>query len=298
MPAPNKTAVSGYPPLMTILFVNRLTVIDCSYLSPVRGLVGESWQADIELEGDLDHQSMVLDFGEVKKSIKRVIDDQFDHKLLVPADYPDLQLAEYPEGLHLSFVLQDGRTIEHRSPRDAIRLIPGERIAADRLSQIVADYVSPKTPDNVNSIRVRLWPENTVGAYYHYSHGLKHHRGNCQRIAHGHRSRIEIARNGQRDTVLEQQWADQWTDVYIGTRADLIGVSRHGSVEYYEFGYRSAQGNFGLTVPGTACYLIETDSTVENIAQHIADQLKTRHPEDRFRVCAYEGVDKGAIGIA
>jgi hypothetical protein len=105
-------------------------------------------------------------------------------------------------------------------------------------------------------------------------------------------------RNGRRDTTLEQQWADQWTDVYIGTRSDLIGVSRRGRIEYYEFGYRSAQGNFGLTLPKSACYLIDGDSTVESIAQHVADELKARHPADRFRVYAYEGVDKGAVGVA
>ena len=283
---------------MSTLFVNRLSVIDCSYLSPVRGLVGESWQVDVELDGDLDYQGMVLDFGEVKKSLKRLIDSQFDHKLLVPADYPGLRIAEYPEGLHLSFVLEDGREIEHRSPRDAIRLIPCERIESDRLSQIIADYLSPQTPENVSTIRVRLWAEQIDGAFYHYSHGLKHHDGNCQRIAHGHRSRIEILRNGRRDPELEREWAAQWTDIYIGTRADLIGTSRRDKVEYYEFGYRSEQGNFGLTLPKAACYLIDTDSTVENIAQHLADRLKAQYPDDRFKVYAYEGVDKGAIGTA
>jgi 6-pyruvoyl-tetrahydropterin synthase len=283
---------------MTTLFVHRLTVIDCSYLSPARGLVGESWQVDIELDGDLDQQGMVLDFGAVKQSIKRMIDDQFDHKLLVPAEHPSLQLTEYDRGLHLSFTLDDSRQIEHRSPHDAVRLMPGERLTSDRLAQIVSDYISPQTPDNVDAVRARLWPETIEGAFYHYSHGLKHHDGNCQRIAHGHRSRIEILRNGHRSPALEQAWANNFADIYIGTREDLIGRSQRDGIDYYEFGYRSGQGEFGLTLPKSACYLIDTDSTVENIAQHIADELKREHPSDSFRVYAYEGVDKGAIGVA
>lgn len=283
---------------MTTLFVNRLTVVDCSYLTPVRGLVGESWQLDLELSGDLDYQGMVLDFGDVKQSIKRLIDEQFDHRLLVPTEHPRLQISELDGGLHLALTLDDGRSIEHRSPRDAVRLLPCERIAADRVAQIIADYLSPQTPENVNGVTVRLRPEQIDGAYYQYSHGLKHHDGNCQRIAHGHRARVEILRNGQRDPRLEGAWADRWSDVYIGTRADLIGTSRREDVAYCEFGYRGSQGEFGLTLPASACYLIDPDSTVENIAQHIADRLKAEHPKDRFKVYAFEGVDKGAIGEA
>lgn len=283
---------------MITLFVKRLTVIDNSILNPARGLIGESWLVDLELDGEPDDQGMLVDFGEIKRSIKRLIDEQFDHKLLVPADHAALRVAEYPEGSHLAFALEDGSQIEHRSPRDAIRLIPCEHITADRLAQIIADYLSPLTPDNVAAIRIRLYPEPMQGARYHYSHGLKHHAGNCQRIAHGHRSRIEIERNGQRDRALEDDWAMRWSDIYIGTRSDLIGVSRRDGVEYNEFGYRSAQGNFGLTLPRSACYLIDQDSTIENIAQHLADTLKAAHPDDSFKVYAYEGIDKGAIGSA
>lgn len=283
---------------MTTLFVKRLTVIDNSLLDARRGLLGESWQVDIELEGELDRQGMVLDFGEIKRTIKQMIDQQYDHKLIVPADAPRLATHDYADGLHLSFCTDDGRQIEHRSPQDAVRLIPGEQIDAGSLASVIADTLRARMPKNVTAIRVHLWPESCEGAFFHYSHGLKHHDGNCQRVAHGHRSRIEILRNGQRDKTLENEWAARWRDIYIGTREDVIGRSERDNQAYFEFGYRSAQGEFGLTLAQTSCYLIDTDSTIENIAQHVAETLKSRHPDDSFVVYAYEGVDKGAIGKA
>ncbi len=279
---------------MAQLFVKRLTVIDFSYLDAERGLVGESWQVDIELTGGLDQQGMVLDFAEVKKTVKRLIDDNFDHRLLVPAQHPELAIWKANTITELSFPLNSGALIRHRSPQDAINLVPAETITPDSLVPAIIGTLTPEMPRNVTEIRLRLWPEHCDDAYYHYSHGLKHHCGNCQRIAHGHRSRLEILRNGERDRTLEQEWSRIWRDVYIGSREDLNKQQGDNLI----FNYRSEQGEFSLSLPKPACYLVDTDSTVENLAQHIADTLKARFPLDAFRVYAYEGVDKGAVGSA
>ena len=277
---------------MAQLFVNRLTVIDFSYLHPERGLLGESWLVDIVLKGDLDAQGMVLDFGEVKRSVKQLIDDHFDHRLLVPAAHPDLQQMTRSGQLHLDFTTQDGHLIQHSSPPAAVGLIDREAITTETLASAIVEALQPGMPANVESLDVRLRPESIAGAFYHYSHGLKHHCGNCQRIAHGHRSRLLIERDGQRDTALEQTWAERWRDIYIASRDDL----KQEQDGYRLFSYVSPQGKFQLRLPAGRCYLIDTDSTVENLAQHIADTLAWEHPGSRFRVWAYEGVDKGAIG--
>ena len=79
---------------MATLFVENLTVADFSYLHSKRGMVGESWLVDLELSGDLDNQGMVFDFGHIKKRIKEAIDESVDHRLLVPVDCDQANVAE------------------------------------------------------------------------------------------------------------------------------------------------------------------------------------------------------------
>src|SRR5690606_4481671 len=136
------------------------------------------------------------------------------------------------------------------------------------------------------------------GAYYHYSHGLKKHQGNCQRIAHGHRSRIDIWANGKKSPKLEQRWADEWKDIYLATREDLVNRPHHKGVDYYQFAYEAEQGPFEITLPQRCCYLMETDTTVEFIAHHIAQKSRQENPDAFIRVKAYEGINKGAIAEA
>lgn len=283
---------------MAKLFVNRLTVIDFCYLHPERGLLGESWLLDLEMEGTLDAQGMVLDFGLIKKQVKTLIDEEFDHKLLVPSYHPHCDLDEADGYTLVRFGYGGGRHFFHRSPANAVTSIPATDITIATLSRAIHDRLQPTLPDNVRELTVRLYTESIPGAFYHYSHGLKHHEGNCRRIAHGHRSRIEIFRDGARDESLEWAWAERWHDVYIANRADLLEEREFRGLGYCRFGYRTAEGDFELELPKASCSLIDSDSTVENLAQHIAGQLHREQPESRFVVLAYEGVDKGAIGKA
>ena len=283
---------------MIRLFVDRLTVVDFSYLHAQRGLLGESWLCDIELSGEPDAQGMLLDFGTVKRSVKRLIDERFDHTLIVPRRHPGLVFDATADRCSLTFPYGPGLQVVHAGPPGAVCLVDATEITPQALARAIEVALRPVLPGNVAAIGVTLREEPNAGACYRYSHGLRQHDGNCQRIAHGHRSRIEIARDGVRDPALEQLWAERWRDVYIGTRANLLGTHVVGNSSYCRFGYGGTQGEFALELPTNRCYLVDTDSTVENLARHVADRLAVEHPGPRYRVRAFEGVDKGAVAEA
>jgi 6-pyruvoyl-tetrahydropterin synthase len=280
---------------MTILFVKGLTVMDFSYLHAERGLLGESWIVDVTLHGSLDEQGMVLDFSDVKKQVKRLVDERFDHKLIVPIESdcthidgdPELPVVNFTCGSH-------AETIIHTSPPSALCLLDAIAVTTETVAHAIETELMDSMPANVEKIEIALSEEPIDGAFYHYSHGLKQHCGNCQRIAHGHRSRIEIFRNGERDLLLEEQWAARWRDIYIGSREDLV----EETPQKHHYHYKASQGEYDLVMPADRCYLIDTDSTVENLAAHIVEVLGERNPRDEIRVFAYEGVGKGAVGIA
>lgn len=279
--------------VVMLLFVDKLTNSDFSYLHPERGLVGETWLAHIELQGALDEQGMVCDFGIVKKTVRRLLDDLIDHRLLVPARAANIAIVEDEEYTRLVWRMTDNRQIKHYSPNPCITLLDTDAITPQSVAAWCEQLIRLELPQLIETVQLRFCVENIDGAYYHYSHGLKKHEGKCQRIAHGHRSRIEIEKDGQRDLALERQWATQFTDIYIGTSDD---VDIHSDdVNHTHFRYQAPEGNFELSLPSSACYLIDSDSTVECIAQHIADTLKSQSPHHHFRVKAFEGLDKGAV---
>lgn len=275
---------------MSQLFVEQLTVIDCSYLDGLRGVVGESWIVDIELEGELDAQSMVLDFGEVKKRLKRALDHSADHTLLVPLRHPGLSLHRGAASVALEFRGPAAGPIEHVSPPQALSLIDAEAISADSLVAYLRPILAAEVPPNVATVGLSLRSEVIDGPYYQYTHGLKKHAGHCQRIAHGHRSRIEIRVDGQRDAALETARAEAWRDIYLGTREDLAREA--GGRLRFEYG--AAEGRFAIELPGQYCDLMQGDSTVERIADHLAADCARQRPGSAIEVRAYEGVMKGA----
>jgi 6-pyruvoyl-tetrahydropterin synthase len=272
------------------LFVDQLTNVDFSYLCPERGLLGETWLASIQLVGTLDDQGMICDFGKIKKHLRNWLDDTLDHKLLVPSLAPNLKLTQNSQTSRMDFSFGADLNLSTLGPNCGFCVIPAPLITPATVAQWCTEQLTGHFGDEVSAIELHFAPEDIDGPHYHYSHGLKKHQGNCQRIAHGHRSRIKIWRNDQLCQVTMGQIASQWSDIYLGTKEDLVSEDD----THWEFAYRAAQGDFQLRIPKACVYLMDEDTTVENISAHLASTLKQETPLDRLTVKAYEGLGKGA----
>ena len=295
------------------LFVNDLTVMDFSYLCPQRGMVGESWIVDVLLDGALNDESMVQDFGIVKKQLKRLIDDYVDHKLVVPADHPNatIQKPASDGRIQVNFEFADNKGIQLFCPPEAYAFVYAlnndsvkddvtqAEISKELVNAYLKDVIATHLPENVQDIEITLREEQISGPFYHYTHGLKKHDGNCQRIAHGHRSKIIIKQNNEEDMLLQEYWANRWADIYIGTQEDLVEATQLSfniafNGDMYFFKYEASQGEFEMAIEKSICEIIHQDTTVECLAQHVLHETQ-KIATGTIEVRAFEGVGKGAL---
>jgi 6-pyruvoyl-tetrahydropterin synthase len=285
-------------------------VIDSSYLCERRGMVGESWLVDIEMSGELNEMSMLLDFGRVKKLIKSIIDEEVDHKLLVPTECPLVHVHALENDESTVDLLRPGRAIHLRCPTQGFAFIPAPQVDKESVTRYLLGVLAKRLPSNIKDLSLTLRSERIEGAFYHYSHGLKKHDGNCQRIAHGHRSPVEILVDGERDEELEFNWAERWADIYLGTEEDRVALGelalseraeaslKEGDAHYIGFKYVAPQGLFQLAMPAAEVEMIDTDTTIELLAHYIAREVKKQVGDKFVKIVAYEGVGKGAIAYA
>lgn len=280
---------------MNRLFVDNLTVLDFSFFHPQRGVVGESWIVDVELTGELNDEGMLFDFGHVKKLLKQALDNGLDHTLAIPMKLNGLSKSDLnlDEDTQIQYHNIHGElAFQYIGPKESIFLVDADRVSIEAVLPLLEHHLNTLVPSNVSSVKLNLRTEEIPGAFYHYSHGLKKHQGDCQRICHGHRSRIEIFRNNQRDFETEAHWATRFSDIYLITEEDKL-PSEHKNLQHV--GYDAEQGRFEVWLNPAQCYSMDSDTTVELIASHIAEHIKGEEPDATWQIKAFEGLQKGAI---
>src|SRR5690606_25858595 len=175
------------------------------------------------------------------------------------------------------------------SPNQCFTVVDAEQITPESVASWCEGLLRERLPSTITHLKLRFTTEEISGPWYQYSHGLKKHAGKCQRIAHGHRSKIEILRDGRPAPDLEAQWAETLRDSYIATRSYLQS-DQDIPADYFRFAYESEEGQFRLQLPQRYCHLMDSDSTVEQIAAHIAASIKQQEPDSTITVKAYEGL--------
>ena len=168
-------------------------------------------------------------------------------------------------------------------------------------------------PQEVSKIVINLNKEKAVlkdDIFFHYTHGLKSHYGNCQRLLHGHRSTIEIFLNNSRDRALEFEFVKKlfkksvhfvyWENVKNKKELELLlkdhlPEGEFSLTEDIVISYTSEQGEFELTIPLSDVYILQTESTVELLAEHFVKIIQKKVGSGiPISVAAFEGIGKGA----
>lgn len=292
------------------LFYKNVTVLDYAFLDDHRGVVGDALNVDVEFVGETDHEGVVFDFSHAKKKVKEIIDRDCDHRLVAPAS-----IVETHDGISkLEFTYGHAEEkITYECPEEGICLLPFSYVSKANIQTYLETIILKEMPKTVKAVKIKLRDERfgEDKPYFHYTHGLKQHYGNCQRLFHGHKNTVDVFINGQETFEFEEWLAKDlfnhsvhfclWENVVNKDEIenvikDKTPEGRYPELPEVKISYEANQGKFSGTLPGRAVYFLQDETTVENLSIHFAHLVKSQVGEhDNVIVHAYEGIAKGAI---
>lgn len=292
------------------LFYKNVTVLDYAYLDDHKGVVGDALKVNVEFIGKTDKEGVVYDFSYAKKKVKDIIDRDCDHRLVIPSGL--MKVKDNLASFTFAYGLNE-ESVEYRCPRVGLCEIPSRHVSVATIQTYLEDIILKEMPETVDAVKITLesevLPEGK--ATFHYTHGLKEHYGNCQRLFHGHKNTVDVFVNNINEPELEHYLATnlfkgnihfcKWENVVNKTEViEIVGEDNifglHGNIPFVEISYTSEQGTFYGKLPGKSVFFMEQESTVENLSMLFAKLVKEHvDSEDSVRVHAYEGIAKGAI---
>lgn len=292
------------------LFYDHVTVLDYAFLDSHLGAVGNSLIVDVEFIGHTDHEGVVYDFSYAKKKVKEIIDRDCDHRFVIPKG----MLAHDKELLTFNYNFGPfSEAIKYRAPAQAFCEIPFRHVSYETVTAYLEERIMLEMPNTVEAVKIHLREEklDSDQVVFHYTHGLRDHYGNCQRLLHGHRNTIEVWVNGNKRSDLEKNLVTElfsgnihfcyWDNVVnkdevITSEGRSNPEGRVTKTKNVQIKYQASQGEFIGEFPGTMIYILPIETTVENLSLYFAQLLKSQlGKQDIVRVRAFEGIGKGAI---
>ena len=126
-------------------------------------LHGHNYQVRIDIqvppEAELHKKGYFIDFNEFKKFIKQRL-DQWDERVLLPADHPEMKIQKKGTSLELHF-----RERFYVFPVDEVLLLPITNTSVEQLSRLLAkDFLKAFKKWGVLALRVRVEETRGQGA--------------------------------------------------------------------------------------------------------------------------------------
>lgn len=299
-------------PQMSTLFVRDVGKIDSALFDPSLGIVGHSWYVDVWLTGTLDDNGFVFDFSPLKNLIKQTLASTLDHALILPVGSQMVQYSEFENGERWTLKSRprgeskDARW-DYASPKGSVFPVHTVALKNTSIEQEFSRILRHRLPPTVSQLSVKLREEQIAPteASFRYTHGITGHNGLCQRLFHGHRSRMEIYIGEERRPDLEHFVVREilGNSVHIATLNQIKSgngeIGQRGKTdEPLTLAYSGTLGNFEATLPSNRVFFVEGETSIESIAREIARVIKREErPNDRIRTVCYEGIDKGAEAI-
>jgi 6-pyruvoyl-tetrahydropterin synthase len=294
------------------LFVRDVGKIDSAMFDPGFGIIGQSWYVDVWLTGTLDENGFVFDFSPLKSLIRQTLSSTLDHALIIPVGSQTVQFSEFDNAERWTLRSKSrGESREARwdyiSPKGSVFPVHTVGLKTSNIEQEFARILRHRLPPSVHQLAVKLREETILPteASYRYTHGITGHNGLCQRLFHGHRSRIEIYIGEERRPDLEHFVVREvfGTNVHIATLDQI--KSGNGEVgfrgkteEPLTLSYAGTLGSFEATLPSNRVFFVEGETSVESLAREVARLIKREErPTEKVRAVCYEGIDKGAESI-
>ena len=118
---------------------------------------GHNYKIELEVEGELNENDMVIDFGLFKSNVITML-KKFDHKILVPIESSDLHI----ETKEKQVIVNTCEGKRYRFPKEDVVFVPIKATTVELLSQHIHSLIEEQYPQFTITITMSETPTSTV----------------------------------------------------------------------------------------------------------------------------------------